>query len=59
MNARLNFIEAPEDEWPQCPSCKKDLRDIKYKKRGWLTTLTVFWCPHCRTFLSASTRFNG
>ena len=59
MNAKINFVEARDDEWPLCPSCKKELREIRFRKRGWLTTLTVFWCPHCRSLLSTSTTFNG
>ncbi len=56
---KMNYTEAGEAEWPLCPACKKELREIKYKNRGWLTTLTAFWCPHCRTLLSASSSFNG
>jgi formamidopyrimidine-DNA glycosylase len=59
MTAKVNFTEARDDEWPLCPSCQKELREIRFKKRGWLTTLMVFWCPHCRSLLSTSTTFNG
>jgi hypothetical protein len=56
---KMQFVEARNDEWPICPSCKKELREIRYRARGWLTTLTVFWCPYCRALLSTSTTFNG
>lgn len=56
---KVAFIEASKDEWPICPHCRKELKDIKYKKRGWLSVLTVFWCPHCRSLLSTSSTFNG
>ena len=59
MTTKMRFAEAKEDEWPVCPWCKKELRELKYKSRGWLATWTVFWCPHCRSLLSTSTTFNG
>jgi len=59
MAAKVTFAEAREDEWPICPACKKELRELKFKRRGWLTSITVFWCPHCRTLLSTSATFNG
>ena len=37
----------------------KELRELKFKRRGWLTSTTVFWCPHCLCLLSTSTTFNG
>ncbi len=43
--AKLKFLEAKEDEWPVCPSCKKELRELKYKQRGWLSSITTFWWP--------------
>ncbi len=59
MTPRINFIEAREDEWPICPACKKELKEIKFRKRGWIATWITFWCPHCRTLLGNSTTFNG
>jgi hypothetical protein len=59
MADKIKFIEAREDEWPTCPTCKKELKEVRYKKRGWLTDLTVFWCPHCRAILGTSKTFNG
>ena len=59
MAAKINFTEAKEDEWPICPFCKQELKEIRYKKRGWISTLTAFWCPYCRSLLSASATFNG
>ena len=59
MKAKLAYSEAREDEWPICPVCKKELRELKFKRRGWLTSITAFWCPHCRCLLSTSTTFNG
>ncbi len=59
MPVKLEFIKAGDDEWPTCPSCKKELREIKYKERGFFTSLTVFWCPYCRCLLGTSSTFNG
>jgi hypothetical protein len=59
MVAKVTFIEARDDEWPICPSCKKELKELKFRSRGWLKTITVFWCPYCRTLLSTSVTFNG
>ncbi len=59
MDAKLKFTKAREEEWPVCPSCKQELREVKYKQRGWFTSITAFWCPHCRALLSMSTTFNG
>ncbi len=55
----MQFNEAADEEWPICPHCRKELRELKHRKRGWLVTLTVFWCPHCRCLLSTSATFNG
>ena len=59
MAAKVAFTEATENEWPICPSCKKELRELKFKRRGWLTSITVFWYPHCLCLLSTSTTLNG
>ena len=59
MAAKVAFTEATENEWPIYPACKKELRELKFKRRGWLTSITVFWCPHCLCLLSTSTTFNG
>ena len=59
MTAKVEFTKVEGDEWPKCPYCKKELRQIKYKQRDWLTDITVFWCPHCGCLLSVSTKFNG
>jgi hypothetical protein len=59
MKAKLSYTEAKEDEWPICPYCKQELRELKFRRRGWLTSVTAFWCPHCRCLLSTSTTFNG
>ena len=59
MSKKVTFIEAADDEWPLCPSCHKELREIKFKKRGWLTSSMIYWCPHCRALLGTSATFNG
>lgn len=59
MEKKMQLHEAADDEWPICPHCKKELRELKHRKRGWLITVTVFWCPHCRCLLSTSATFNG
>ena len=58
-SAKVKFTKAQDYEWPICPSCKQEIRELKYKQRGWLTSVTVFWCPHCRSLVSTSTTFNG
>ncbi len=50
----VKFIKAREEEWPICPQCKKELRELKYKQRGWVRQLVVFWCPHCLCLLSSA-----
>ncbi len=59
MADKITFTKARDDEWPVCPFCKKELKEVRYKTRGWLTMWTVFWCPYCRALLSTSTTFNG
>jgi hypothetical protein len=59
MADKIKFTKAREDEWPMCPYCKKDLKEIKYKQRGWISTLTTFWCPQCRSLLGTSATFYG
>jgi hypothetical protein len=59
MAAKIKFTEVTGEEWPVCPACKKELREIKYKHRGVFTSMTAFWCPHCRCLLGTSTTFNG
>ena len=56
---KMTFTEAKEDEGPVCPSCKKKLKELKFKRHGWLTTMTAVWCPYCLRLLSATTTFNG
>jgi hypothetical protein len=45
MKPKLIYTEAKGDEWPICPYCKQELREQKFKRRGWLTSVTAFWCP--------------
>jgi hypothetical protein len=59
MPPKIEFIEAEENEWPRCPHCQKELRQIHYKKKGWLLTFAIYWCPHCRAVLGTSKTFNG
>jgi glutaredoxin len=59
MAEKITYTKARDAEWPLCPYCKKELREIMYKQRGWLSAMTTFWCPHCRSLLSTSTTFNG
>jgi transposase-like protein len=57
--AKVSFTEAGYDEWPVCPWCKQEIREIKFKRRGWFNLLTAFWCPNCRSLLSTSATFQG
>jgi len=59
MTKKMRFIKAREDEWPTCPWCKKELNDLKYKDRGFLKNVTVYWCPHCGHLLGTSATFNA
>jgi hypothetical protein len=59
MKQKVQFVEAGGNEWPLCPHCKKELRQMMFRKRGWLAVLTVFWCPHCKCLLGTSHAFNG
>ncbi len=56
---KLKFTEAEAHEWPICPWCKKEIKEIKFKQRGWLSSTTAFWCPYCRSLLGTATSFNG
>lgn len=59
MSEKVKYHEAGDDEWPVCPTCRKELREVKFKQRGWLTSLMVIWCPHCRAVLGTSATFNA
>lgn len=59
MGEKVELTKAKEDEWPVCPWCNQEIRELKFKERGWLTDVTVFWCPHCLAVLSISKTFNG
>lgn len=59
MAEKIALTEAGPEEWPICPSCKKELKHVKFKARGWLTTVTIFWCPFCRCLLGTSSTFNA
>jgi hypothetical protein len=56
---RITYTKAEPTEWPTCPCCKKELKEILYKDRGWLNSMSAFWCPHCGSLLSISTSFKG
>lgn len=34
MAAKLNYTEAKEEEWPICPACKKELRELRCQWRN-------------------------
>jgi hypothetical protein len=58
--AKMSFVAAEAGEWPSCPHCKREIREIKYRRprlsvSGTASAVTVFWCPHCKAVLSAST----
>jgi len=59
MKEKIQFVEAGETEWPRCPYCQQELHEVRYKKRGWLSTMALFWCPHCFSVLGTSSTFNG
>jgi uncharacterized protein with PIN domain len=53
MSQKLDLRPAPDDVWPICPHCKKEIRFLRAKTKG----LGIFQrkqfliCPHCRSFL--------
>ena len=51
---KLDLVEAPKDEWPVCPYCKEELRQIwvKSKGLGFLQKKQFLLCPHCKSFLA-------
>ena len=53
MAKKLDLKEAPEDVWPICPRCKKELQFIwvKSKGLGFVERKQFLLCPHCRCFL--------
>jgi len=57
--SRIRLRTATPEEWPLCPYCKRQLKEIVHKERGWLTTTSAFWCPHCGCLLSIATTFNS
>lgn len=58
-DGKVTYRKATADEWPICPYCKRELKEIVHKERGWITATSAFWCPHCRSLLSISKTFNG
>ncbi|MBP8304172.1 MAG: hypothetical protein KBE04_08615 [Phycisphaerae bacterium] len=57
--SKVTYRKAASDEWPICPHCKRELREIVHKERGCFTSTGAFWCPHCRSLLGISKTFNG
>jgi uncharacterized protein with PIN domain len=53
ISTRLDLKEAPDDVFPVCPHCKKELSFIwvKSKGLGFVEKKQFLLCPHCRTFL--------
>ncbi|HOC01830.1 MAG TPA: hypothetical protein PKM43_24155 [Verrucomicrobiota bacterium] len=53
----MKKIEIVEEEIvPVCPHCKKELTKITQVKRGAMSVIGVFCCPHCRAVLGVSLR---
>ena len=50
---KIRVEEAPEDVYPLCPSCKRELRDLwtRTVRVGLLDTQTFLLCPHCHVYL--------
>lgn len=50
---KLDLVEAPEDVWPICPHCRKELNEVwcKSKGLGFVEKKQFLLCPHCRCFL--------
>jgi len=56
---KVAYRKAEAEEWPICPHCQEEIREIVYKDRGWLNSTCAFWCPNCRSLLSISTSFKA
>jgi hypothetical protein len=48
--------DAPADQFPKCPFCKKDLDKIWVKSSGlgWKGQKEILMCPYCQSFLAYS-----
>ena len=51
---KMRIQEAPEDVYPLCPSCKRELRDLwkKTSVTGLAGVTVLIFCPHCHICLS-------
>ena len=49
----MRVEEAPEDVYPLCPCCKRELRDLWKKtfRTSFFSTKVLIFCPHCHTCL--------
>jgi uncharacterized protein with PIN domain len=52
----VNIEEAPEDKFPLCPSCKKELSTIWVKTDGlgFKGQKEILMCPNCQVMLGYS-----
>ena len=57
----MEYIKAEKTEYPICPFCEQELREVKFKDlRGkdptgtgsfFMRTKIIFFCPHCKKVL--------
>jgi hypothetical protein len=50
-------LEKKEDENPQCPHCKSELKTVYFKElKGDLGKRCMYFCPRCKACLGVSHR---
>lgn len=51
----MELIKARDNEYPQCPHCERELREIVARQfdKGLfkITDKYIYFCPHCRKTL--------
>ena len=52
---KIKFEVAPDEVFPKCPYCKKELNKIWTKNQGFIQPKTTLLCPHCQCFLGYGT----
>ena len=61
----MQYIQAEETEYPICPFCEQQLREVKFKNLMgaggfWIPNKKIiFFCPHCKKVLGNSDADTG
>ena len=52
---KIEYIPIKNDhEWPICPHCEKEMKEIRYFEQTGvikLKVIRIFVCPHCKKVL--------